>query len=143
MLVEVYPNTDYDNALKDAVARNALIPIKDLCASFSPRIDTAFLAYAESRSFTNYLRGQYGADGLLRLAAVYANGVDCERGTERAFGVTLVNLERNWRVNVLGQTDIASSLVRFVPYLALLCLVVFFPLIGALGKTNRRGNDNG
>lgn len=140
MLVEVYPNPDYDSVLKDAAARDALIPIRDLCASFSPRIDSAFLAYAESRSFTNYLRGLYGADGLLTLASVYANGVDCERGPERAFGVPLAKLERDWRVTALGQTSGASMLGNLAPYLVLLCLVVLFPLIGVVGPLKRKGN---
>ncbi|MBK9925764.1 MAG: hypothetical protein IPP66_10770 [Anaerolineales bacterium] len=144
MLAEVYPNPDYDSVLQDATSRNALIPIRDLCASFSPQIDTAFLAYAESRSFTNYLRGQYGADGLLTLAKAYADGVDCERGTERAFGVTLAKLERDWHVNALGQTSASSIFVRLAPYLVLLCMVIFFPLIGAIGSSmKKKGDSNG
>jgi len=55
-LAEVYPDPEYDRFLMDAAARNSLIPIRDLCAPFSPNADSAFLAYAESRSFTNYLR---------------------------------------------------------------------------------------
>jgi hypothetical protein len=138
MLAEVYPNPDYDRILKDAATRDGLIPVKDLCASFSPQIDSAFLAYAESRSFTNYLRGQYGADGLMTLATTYANGVDCERGPGRAFGVSLANLERDWRVTVLGQSNIASTVETFAPYLVLLCLVVLFPLIGLLGSPKKK-----
>ncbi|HSO11442.1 MAG TPA: peptidase MA family metallohydrolase [Anaerolineales bacterium] len=143
MLAEVYPNPDYDSILKDAAARNALIPIRDLCAPFSPRIDSAFLAYAESRSFTNYLRGQYGSDGLLTLANIHANGVDCERGAERAFGVPLAKLERDWRVTVLGESNLMSALGNFVPYLVLLCLVVLFPLIGVIGSMKKKGNGHG
>jgi len=138
VLAEVYPSPDYDNYLKDASARDALIPIKDLCASFSPRIDSAFLAYAESRSFTNYLRGVYGSDGLLNLANVYANGVDCEHGTERAFGVSLAKLERDWRTTVLGQTGVLSTLGKFTPYLALLCLVVFFPALSIFNSMRKK-----
>jgi hypothetical protein len=138
MLAEVYPNPDYDRILKDAATRDELIPVKDLCASFSPQIDSAFLAYAESRSFTNYLRGQYGADGLMTLATTYANGVDCERGPGRAFGVSLANLERDWRVTVLGQSNVASTVETFAPYLVLLCLVVLFPLIGLLGSPKKK-----
>jgi hypothetical protein len=123
MLAEVYPNPDYDSILKDAAARNALIPIRDLCASFSPRIDSAFLAYAESRSFTNYLRGQYGSDGLLTLANIYANGVDCERGAERAFGVSLAKLERDWRTTLSEESNLMSALGNFTPYLVLLCVL--------------------
>jgi hypothetical protein len=142
MLAEVYKNPDYDSVLADAATRDTLIPIRDLCASFSPQVDSAFLAYAESQSFTNYLRGQYGADGLLTLTNAYVNGVDCERGTERAFGVSLAKLERDWRVNALGQTNVTSTLTRFVPYLVLLCLVIFFPLIGALGSVRKKGNND-
>jgi len=142
ILAEVYPNPDYDNVLKDAAARDALIPMRDLCASFSPRIDSAFLAYAQSRSFTNYLRGQYGADGLLNLAHTYANGVDCERGPERAFGVTLVKLEMDWRTSMLGQNTALSVLGRLAPYLVLLCLVLFIPLMGVLGSKRKKGNSN-
>jgi hypothetical protein len=125
----------------DAAARDALIPIVDLCASFSPQIDSAFLAYAESRSFTDYLRGIYGADGLLTLANTYANGVDCERGTERAFGVSLAKLERDWQVAALGQNNIMSTLGRFAPYLGLLCLVMAVPLIGIVNAIRKKDND--
>jgi hypothetical protein len=143
MLAEVHPNPDYDAVLKDAAARDALIPIRDLCASFSPQIDSAFLAYAESRSFTDYLRGQYGADGLLNLTNVYANGVDCERAPERAFGVSLAKLERDWQVNVLGQSNMMSALGNFAPYLVLLCLVVLFPLLGVIGSSKKKGIPHG
>lgn len=143
VLAEVYPNPNYIVLLRDAAARDALIPIRDLCDSFSPRIDSALLAYAEARSFTDYLRGQYGSDGLLNLAGVYASGVDCERGTERAFGVSLARLERDWRVTVLGQTGIMSMLENFAPYLLLLCLVLLFPLIGVIGSLRKKGNPNG
>jgi hypothetical protein len=141
VLAEVYPNPEYDRFLMDAAARDALIPIVDLCASFSPQIDSAFLAYAESRSFTDYLRGIYGADGLLTLANTYANGVDCERGTERAFGVSLAKLERDWQVAALGQNNIMSTLGRFAPYLGLLCLVMAVPLIGIVNAIRKKDND--
>lgn len=141
MSAEVYSNPEYDRFLLDAASRDALIPIVDLCASFSPQIDSAFLAYAESRSFTDYLRGIYGADGLLALANAYANGVDCERGTERAFGVTLAKLERDWRVNVLGQNNITSTVGKFAPYLGLLCLVMAVPLISIINAMRKKDND--
>lgn len=143
VLAEVYPNPDYDRVLADAVARDALVPMRDLCASFSPQVDSAFLAYAQARSFVNYLRGQFGADGLLSLARAYADGVDCKRGPERAFGVSLAKLERDWQVNVLGQSSFESTLGTFAPYLVLLCLVILFPLIGVIGASKRKGKPHG
>ena len=142
-LAEVYPNPEYDRTLMDAASRDALIPIVDLCASFSPQIDSAFLAYAEARSFTNYLRGQYGSDGLLTLAETYANGVNCEHGPERAFGVALAKLEQDWRVSTLGQNNIMSVLGKLAPYLGLLCLVLIVPLISIVNATRKKGDTHG
>jgi len=142
-LAEIYPNADYDRVLADAGANDKLIPLKDLCASFSPNAGEAFLAYAESRSFTTYLHDTYGSAGLLSLAGYYADGVDCERGTERAFGVSLSRLELNWRESVLGQQALGSALRNMSPYLVLLCLVLFVPLLGVLSMLRRKGKGHG
>jgi hypothetical protein len=141
-LAEMYPNTDYDLVLEDAVTSNALIPLKDLCASFPDDTAQAFLAYAESRSFTRYLHETYGSTGLLHLADTYANDVDCERGTERAFGISLSNLESKWRSSVLGQNTFFTALQNISPYLVLLCLVLVIPLIGIAGTLRKKGSQN-
>lgn len=141
-LVEIYPNVDYDRVLADAAAGNGLIPLKDLCTPFSADAGQAFLAYAESRSFTNYLHDSYGSTGLLNLAASYADGVDCERGTESTFGVSLSTLETRWRSSLLGQTAFLPALQNIAPYLALLCLVLIVPLIGMVSTLRKKGSPN-
>jgi len=141
-LAEMYPNADYDRALADAGANNDLIPLKDLCASFPADAGQAFLAYAESRSFTNYLHNAYGSSGLLSLAASYADGVDCERGTERAFGIPLSNLEQKWRSSVLGQNSLLPVLQNISPYLVLLCLVLIIPFIGIISTLRKKGSHH-
>lgn len=142
MLAEIYPNPDYDRVLAEAGANDMLIPLKDLCDSFPPGAGEAFLAYAESRSFTTYLHDTYGSSGLLSLAGYYADGVDCERGTERAFGTSLSRLELNWRESVLGQKAVGFALRNMSPYLVLLCLVLFVPLIGVLNMMRRKGKGH-
>jgi len=142
MLAEIYPNPDYDRVLAEAGANDRLIPLKDLCASFPPGAGQAFLAYAESRSFTTYLHNTYGSSGLLSLVGYYADGVDCERGTERAFGTSLSRLELNWRESVLGQQAIGVALRNMSPYLVLLCLILFVPLIGVLNMMRRKGKGH-
>ena len=142
-LAEIYPNPDYDRVLTESGDKNGLIPLKDLCASFPSNAGEAFLAYAESRSFTNYLRDTYGSAGLLSLAGYYADGVDCERGTERAFGVSLSKLELDWRESVLGQNVLGVTLRNMSPYLVLLCLVLFIPLFGILSTLREKGNSHG
>lgn len=141
-LAEIYPNADYDRVLADAVPGNGLIPLKSLCASFPANAGRAFLAYAESRSFTNYLHETYGSSGLLNLAASYADGVDCERGTELTFGVSLSNLEATWHSSVLGQNSLLPALQNIMPYLVLLCLVLIIPLIGILSTLRKKGIQN-
>jgi hypothetical protein len=141
-LAEIYPNADYDRVLADAVTSDDLIPLRDLCTSFPTEAGQAFLAYAESRSFTNYLHNTYGSTGLQNLVRSYADGVDCERGPERAFGVSLSNLESEWRSDVLGQNPFRSLWQNIYPYLVLLCLVLIIPLIGAVSSLRKRGSSN-
>jgi hypothetical protein len=140
-LAELYPNADYDRALADAVSADRLISLKNLCISFPADTGQAFLAYAEARSFTNYLHGTYGSTGLLNLAASYADGMDCERGPESTFGVSLSSLEIQWRASVLGEQTLFSAMQNISPYLVLLCLVLLIPLLGIAG-TLRKGKRN-
>jgi len=141
-LAEVNPNPDYDRVLTAAGANNTLIPIRDLCVSFPPNADTAFLAYAESRSFTNYLQNAYGSAKLLSLVSIYADGVDCERGTENAYGVSLSKLEMDWRASALGQNAILPALRNLSPYLILLCLILLIPFIGILSVMQKKKSPN-
>jgi hypothetical protein len=141
-LAEIYPNADYDRVLADAAANNRLIPLRDLCLSFPADAGQAFLAYAESRSFTKYLYDTYGSAGLLNLAAAYADGVDCERGTERAFGASFLSLEAEWRSSLLGENTFLSTLQNITPFLVLLCLVLIIPLVGIVTTLRKKGNSN-
>jgi hypothetical protein len=142
-LAETYPNADYDRVLAQAAADKRLIPLKDLCASFPADQGSAFLAYAEARSFTDYLYRTYdGSRGLLKLIASYASGVDCEHGPERDFGAPLSNLEIKWRSSVLGQNTLLPALQNISPYLVLLCVVLIIPFIVILITLRKRGNPD-
>jgi hypothetical protein len=100
------------------------------------------LAYAESRSFTDYLRQTYGFTRLLDLAAAYADGMACERGPQTALGVSLPKLEANWRSSVLGQRPVLTAFQNASPYLVLLCLVLAIPMIGIAGTLRKKGRQN-
>jgi hypothetical protein len=141
-LAEINPNPDYDLALASAGVTGTLIPIKDLCVSFSPNPDSAFLAYAEARSFTDYLHDTYGSQNLLNLALIYADGVDCERGTESAYGISLSKLEMDWRRSALGENTILPAFQNMLPYLALLCLVLLIPFIGIVNVLRNKEKRN-
>lgn len=139
-LAEIYPNADYERVLTEAATSNRLIPLQNLCTSFPDDTGQAFLAYAEARSFTGFLRGKYGSTGLLDLAVSYADGVDCERGTELAFDIPLANLEAQWQSSMLGRNTFASVIQNILPYLLLLCLVLVIPLFGIITTLRKKRN---
>ena len=142
-LAEIYPNADYDRVLRDAGTNNTLISLKDLCSSFPSDAGQAFLAYAESSSFVSYLHDTYGSSGVQNLMRSYADGIDCENGPERAFGVSLSTLEGKWRASVLGGNRFLTALQNISPYLVLLCLVLIIPFIGIIGTLRTKGSHNG
>jgi hypothetical protein len=127
-LVEINPTTEYDRVLAEAGARGALIPLPDLCASFPSETGAVYLAYAEARSFTAYLRDSFGSSALLDLAHRYADGVTCERGAELMYGASLAQLELRWRESTLGENALGVALQNMIPYLILCGMVLFIPL---------------
>ena len=137
-LVEINPTPEYDRVLSNYSDRNALIPFQQLCASFPADSASAFLAYAQSRSFTTYLRDTYGAPALLNLATVYAGGVDCENGFQNIFGTSLSQMDATWREKVLGQNVLGIALRNMLPYLVLLLLVIFVPLLAGMNSLRKK-----
>jgi len=142
-LAEINPNADYDRVLLDASNRNTLIPVADLCASFPADSAQAFLAYAEARSFTTYLRDTYGAPALLNLARTYTEGVDCDNGVQRTLGISLAQLDLNWREKSLGQNVWGVALRKLLPYLCMLGLLIFIPLIVGMNATRQKVDKHG
>ncbi len=137
-LVEVNPSVEYDRVLLDAHTRNALIPLLDLCASFPLQPDSAFLAYATSRSFTTYLRDTFGSSKLIELSRAYADGVTCERGIEVTYGTSLAQLELRWRESTFGENAWGAALRNMLPYLLLCGLVLGIPLLIGLNAIRRK-----
>lgn len=135
-LVEANPSPEYDHALSDAAAREALMPLVDLCASFPVQADSAFVAYAQARSFVAFLRDTFGVTKLVDLATAYADGLTCDSGVELVYGLTLTQLEADWRQSALGQEVLNSALQATFPYLVLLCVMLAIPL--ALGLNAMR-----
>ncbi len=95
--MESVPDAGYGVVMETAVSNQTLIPIADLCHAFPTNAEQTILAYAESASFVRYIQATYGDDGNGRLIAAYGDGADCFSGVERALGVSLAEVEANWR----------------------------------------------
>jgi hypothetical protein len=136
--MELSPSPDEAQALKIASEKGALLRMEALCASFPPDAGSAYLAYAQSRSFTTYLRDTYSISGLTRLTGVYSDGFDCELGAANALGSPLSQLDIRWRENVLGQNVYGVAANNLAPFVLLMALVTFVPLWGAVDMILKR-----
>jgi hypothetical protein len=129
--VELAANPDYPRALSLASEKKNLIPFAELCGSFPQDTGRAFLAYAESASFTKFLIDKYGQTGLLALAKSYSDGLNCEQGAQRALGQPLSQLEIDWRASTLGENAGITALSNLFPYLAILVVMLAVSLLSA------------
>ncbi len=116
---ELSPNADYAAALDRAVRTERLLPITALCHTFPNDASGAFLAYAESESFTAYLLRRYGRNTIHTLILTYAQGVDCEAGAEQVLGEPLNRLARDWQADVFNLRRATVILTKMLPWLIL------------------------
>jgi hypothetical protein len=95
--MEFYTLPEYDLILEKAYNERGLIPIPHICAAIPTDPDLARLSYAEANSFVGYIQQEYGVTGLQALIYAYDQGVSCERGVVTALGISLENLEKEWK----------------------------------------------
>ncbi|KAF0108298.1 MAG: hypothetical protein FD146_872 [Anaerolineaceae bacterium] len=136
--LELYPNSDYMLAIQIASQNDALLPLADLCGPFPQDASGAFLAYAESDRVTRYILDTYGTSGLQALVQAYTDGLDCNRGVERALGISLVQLDRQWRWAVLGEGGADAAFENLLPYLVVLTVILAVPAWGGLAIKRKR-----
>ncbi len=129
-MMEQYPNPDYAYALETAGRNGSLIPFESLCDGFPRDSGGAFLAYAQSQSFMNYIRQTYGVSGISRLLNAYSDGLNCSLGATRALGTPLGQLDARWREEALGQNAMQVALRNLFPFMLILALVLIVPLWG-------------
>ncbi len=94
------PDADFPALVEEAAREGRLIPLRALAASFPSDTDLALLSYAESVSIIEFILDQYGEEGLAALVDVLAEGETAEVAVERALGVSLEELEEDWRATL-------------------------------------------
>ncbi|MFN8412898.1 MAG: peptidase MA family metallohydrolase [Anaerolineales bacterium] len=137
-MVELYPNPDYAHALEIASQNQTLLPFDQISASFPADSGSAYLAYAQSQSFMNYIRNTYGNTGITRLTQAYGDGLSPELGATNALGTSLSQLDKSWRENVLGQNVTGVALRNLSPFILLMALVLALPIWGTIDFLIRR-----
>ena len=133
---EQLPTPEHAMALEEARVEGRLSPLEDLCVPFSPDKHTAFLAYAQSGSVVQFIREQYGAEGIRNLLKAYANGASCQVGVRGALSVNLSGLETAWWASLEPQAPWQAWVKQIGVWVGLwlLSLLVAVPMIGGLRR---------
>lgn len=129
---ESITNPDYTLILKDAYENQKLLPMSSLCGKFPGDAAGFYMAYGQSESFTRYLYRQFGASGLESLMMNYADGMDCERGSQVALGESLTRLDAQWQEDIFGRQETVTSIEPLLPWAVLLVIVLIAPLLMAV-----------
>ncbi len=126
-IAELYPNPDYQRVIDRSAAEGALLPMRVLCNAFPQEASGAFLAYAQSASFSRYLLQSFGASKLSELMTTYADGFDCSQGMSATTGQSLEQTETRWQQDYLGINPTSRIFRNLGPYLAI-ALIFLVPL---------------
>lgn len=134
---ERLPTPEYAIALETAREAGQLLPLEQLCTPFSPDPRTAILSYAESASVVDFIRENYGAEGIRQLLSAYADGASCKSGVEDGLGITFAKLESDWRISLEPKAAWATVLDHAAVWLglSLLGLLLAVPMIGWIRRS--------
>jgi hypothetical protein len=139
---ETAPDPSQVVALEAAAREGRLIPIEQLCAPFPVDADEAMLSYAQGGSLVQFIRDRYGRRGIQALLAAYRENADCAPGVQRALGVTLPALEREWRAQFsTGDQAVSAVAQASAPWLVLLMVIglALLPMLG-LARHKKMGH---
>jgi hypothetical protein len=84
--------------LREAAEDDRLIPLEELDRAFTTNdSNKALLAYAQSRNLVEFIVGRYGRQSVGRTLAAFREGATQEAALQKGIGVTLADLEKEWR----------------------------------------------
>lgn len=136
---ERLPTPEYAVALETAREAEQLLPLEELCVPFSPDPRTAILSYAQSASVVDFIRENYGAEGIRRLLAAYADGASCRSGVEEALNISFDRLETMWRNSLEPRVGWLAAIDQVGVWIGLwlLGLLLAVPMIGRVRRGSR------
>lgn len=143
-IAESVRNPDYARIIETASAEGSLFPMSSLCNAFPDTASGRFQAYAQSQAFVRYLWETQGASGIKTLLTLYADGLNCDQGLQRAFNLSLAQAETAWRSDTLGENRLTTILREVGLYLLLFLgfiLVALWRLI-PMGRKASHGKSS-
>lgn len=140
---EQVPNPDDALVLDQARQNDHLLSLDALCYSFPRQDGQVRLAYAQSASVVQFIQENYGRSAIGRLVAAYRDDLSCGGGVRRALGISLGNLESQWRESLGAQPKMATFFKQAAPWLLLVLAGVPLLLLIAYPLAARRAEEQG
>jgi len=89
----------YDRDLSKAIRENRLIPIRHM-TNQPGKPEDVILFYAQANSFVRYLMDEKGSEAMSKVMGEIAFGRKADDALQAAYGVSLDDLESEWRASI-------------------------------------------
>lgn len=99
----------FRSCLEEAILEDELISVRSLCSPFSAEPEKAYLSYAQSYSFVDYLLDNYGQDKVLDLLTLFKQGSTYDEALTEVYGFDIDGLDARWRGSLASYTVISVS----------------------------------
>ena len=135
---EQYPNPDQKRALNDALANKSLTALSTLCNGISKDANQAVVDYAHSTAVVDFVQKNFGNQVFLKMLDNSISGLDCDRNVITSLGISLQQLDSNWRNSLSPNSSMTSSLST--SSLLWIAIPIIFLLSGAFILVWRQRN---
>jgi hypothetical protein len=119
-----------NSVLDEAILGNRLIGIRALADRFPGEEKHLKLAYAESKSLTEYIISEYGLNGILTVLEYLKDGDNIDSAVSKALSVSFDELEGRWynslKKRITWFTFLSNNLYEILFFLAALALIYGF-----------------
>ncbi len=106
------------------------ISINNLAEGFPQDKQALLLAYEESKSFIEYIVGQFGSDGIIKILTNLRNGDEINSAIQKGISISLYELEKNWHAHlskgIIWLIYLSNNLYEILFFLAALITIFGF-----------------
>ncbi|GIV96330.1 MAG: hypothetical protein KatS3mg057_0987 [Herpetosiphonaceae bacterium] len=98
-----------DQLVEEAARTGQLIPLEALASPFPADYEKALLSYGQSASIVRFIQETYNRDQFAALLEQFSTGATPNEATLAALGVTVEQLDQQWRQTLPPVTDPAPT----------------------------------
>ena len=103
----VDPGRSYDNALRQGIRQDRLLPITHM-GSLPGKANDILLFYGQSKSLVRMMIDDYGTEKMREFMALYKGGESMDDALMGTYGLDRVALENRWRASV-GASPLSAA----------------------------------